>query len=66
MAKYAISQEGLDSLDKLSGELMQVVTGIDDACKTLYTKVEGLESGLGVSVRLLQRTNKGKMGSHIL
>lgn len=48
MAKYAISQEGLDSLDKLSGELMQVVTGIDDACKTLYTKVEGLESGLGV------------------
>ena len=30
MAKYAISQEGLDSLDKLSGELMQVVTGIDD------------------------------------
>ena len=48
MAKYAISQEGLDSLDKLSAELMQVVTGIDDACKTLYTKVEGLESGLGV------------------
>ena len=48
MAKYAISQEGLDSLDKLSAELMQVVTGIDDACKTLYTKVEGLKSGLGV------------------
>ena len=48
MAKYAISQEGLDSLDKLSGALMQVVTGIDDACKTLYTKVEGRESGLGV------------------
>ena len=47
MAKYAISQEGLDSLDKLSNELMQVVTGIDDACKTLYTKIEGLESGLG-------------------
>ena len=35
MAKYAISQEGLDSLDKLSAGLMQVVTGIDDACKTL-------------------------------
>lgn len=48
MAKYAISQEGLDSLDKLSNELMQVVTGIDDACKTLYTKIEGLESGLGI------------------
>lgn len=46
MAKYAISQEGLDSLDKLSNELMQVVTGIDDACKTLYTRIEGLESGL--------------------
>lgn len=48
MAKYAISQEGLDSLDKLSKELLQVVTGIDDACKTLYDKIEGLESGLGV------------------
>ena len=48
MAKYAISQEGLDSLDKLSAGLMQVVTGIDDACKTLYTKIERLESGLGV------------------
>lgn len=48
MAKYAISQEGLDSLDKLSNDLMQIVTGIDDACKTLYTKIEGLESGLGV------------------
>lgn len=48
MAKYAISQEGLDSLDKLSNELMQVITGIEDACKTLYTKIEGLESSLGV------------------
>ena len=48
MAKYAISQEGLDSLDKLSNELTQVVTGIDDACRTLYTQIEGLESGLGV------------------
>lgn len=48
MAKYAISQEGLDSLDKLSNDLMQIVTGIDDTCKTLYTKIEGLESGLGV------------------
>ena len=48
MAKYAISQEGLDSLDKLSAGLIQVVTGIDDACKTLYTKIERLESGLGV------------------
>ncbi len=48
MAKYAISQEGLDSLDKLSNELMQVVTGIDNACRTLYNKIEGLDSGLGV------------------
>lgn len=48
MAKYAISQEGLDSLDKLSNELIQVVTGMDDACKTLYDKIEGLEAGLGV------------------
>lgn len=48
MAKYAISTEGIDSLDKLSNELMKIVDGIDDACKTLYTKIEGLESDLGV------------------
>lgn len=48
MAKYAISQEGLDSLDKLSNDLLQVVLGIDDACRTLYAKIEGLEAGLGV------------------
>lgn len=48
MAKFAISQEGLDSLDKLSNDLKQVVTGIEDACKTLYTKIEGIEDGLGV------------------
>ncbi len=47
MARYAISKEGLDSLDQLSNELIQVVTGIDDSCKTLYTKIEGLESDLG-------------------
>ncbi len=49
MAKYAISQEGLDSLDKLSAGLMQVVTGIDDAfAKRFIPKIERLESGLGV------------------
>ena len=48
MAIYAISQEGIDSLDKLSDDLRQVVTGINDASRTLYTKIEGLESGLGV------------------
>lgn len=48
MARYAISQEGLDSLDKLSNVLMQVVTEIDDACKILYEKIEGLEHGLGI------------------
>ena len=48
MAKYAISQEGLDSLDKLSNELMEIVTGIDDACRQLYAQSEGLGSGLGV------------------
>ena len=75
MAKYAISQEGLDSLDKLSNDLMQVVTGIDDACKTLYTKIEGLESGLGVyekdiliCIREVIATNQqGKEGvSHLV
>ena len=48
MAKYAISQEGLNSLDKLSNDLIQVIVGIDDACKALYTRIEGLESGLGL------------------
>lgn len=70
MAKYAISQEGLDSLDKLSAGLMQVVTGIDDACKTLYTKIERLESGLGVYEKdillclreVIAANNQGKDG----
>lgn len=48
MAQYAISQEGLDSLDKLSNDLRQVVIGINDACRNLHSQIEGLESGLGV------------------
>lgn len=48
MAKYAISREGLESLNKLSRELVQVVAGIENATQHLYHQVEALESGLGV------------------
>ena len=75
MAKYAISQEGLYSLDKLSNNLLQVVIGIDDACRTLYTKIEGLESGLGIYEKeiliclreVVAANNQGKEGvSHLV
>ena len=75
MAKYAISQEGLYSLDKLSNNLLQVVTGIDDACRTLYTKIEGLESGRGIYEKeilicireVVAANNQGKEGvSHLV
>ncbi len=70
MAKYAISQEGLASLDKLANELIQVVTGIDDACRTIYSKIEGLESSLGVYEKdilicireVVAANNQGKEG----
>ena len=75
MAKYAISPEGLDSLDKLSNDLLQAVTGIDDACRTLYKKIEGLEFGLGVYEKdilicireVVAANNQGKEGvSHLV
>lgn len=70
MAKYAISQEGIDSLDKLSNELMLAVSGIDDACRVLYSKIEALESSLGVYEKdilicireVLAKNQQGKEG----
>lgn len=48
MAKYAISQEGIDSLNNLANELVITVREIDEACKRLYDYVQAEEDNLGV------------------
>lgn len=48
MAKYAISEEGISSLERLSQDLKSASTNIDEECTKLYNIVEGLEDGLGV------------------
>lgn len=48
MAKYAISQEGIDSLNKLSNDLVQIVREIDEACKRLYDSIQAEQDSLGV------------------
>ena len=48
MAKYAISQEGIDALQTLSSRLVESTSSIDDASKVLYSTIEGVSDGLGV------------------
>lgn len=48
MAKYAISTEGIASLEKLAQDLKTASNNIDEECAKLYGVVEGLEDGLGV------------------
>ena len=48
MAKYAISEEGIMSLEKLSQDLKKASSNIDDECIKLYNTVEGFEEGLGI------------------
>lgn len=47
MARYAISQDGIDNLARLSIRLVQATDGIDEACNILYQKIERLEPALG-------------------
>lgn len=48
MAKYAISEEGIACLEKLSQDLKLASTSIDEECMKLYNTVEGFEEGLGI------------------
>ena len=48
MAKYAISREGIDSLQALSSQLNNATSAIDDVSQTLYTSIQSIEEGLGV------------------
>lgn len=48
MAKYAISKEGILSLEKLSNDLVQIVREVDDACRRLYACVQAEEDDLGI------------------
>lgn len=48
MAKFAISPEGIDCLQKLSHDLTCATHSIDDAGRTLYNSIEGCADGLGI------------------
>ncbi len=48
MALYAVSKEGVDSLNRLSRSLIQTVNDIDAASNALYKQIEDLEDGLGI------------------
>lgn len=46
MAKYAISEEGITCLEKLSQDLKLASANIDEECMKLYNTIESLEEGL--------------------
>jgi len=75
MAKYAISQEGFDSLNQLANDLVLTVKGIDEACKRLYGYVQAEEDNLGVFAKdiyaclceVIMANQQGKEGvSHMV
>lgn len=48
LAKYAISEEGIQALEKLSQDLKQASNAIDEESVKLHRIAEGLEDGLGI------------------
>ena len=48
MAVYDISQEGIDNLNTLAGNLSLAVDDIGRSCEALYSYITLLEDGLGV------------------
>lgn len=48
MAKYGISQEGVDSLNQLAQDMMNINNDIEQCGRTLKGKVSGLSEGLGI------------------
>lgn len=48
MAKYGISQEGVDALNQLAQDMMSINNDIEQSGRTLKGKVSGLSDGLGV------------------
>ncbi len=48
MAKYGISQEGVDALTQLAQDMMNINNDIEQSGRTLKSQVSGLSDGLGV------------------
>lgn len=48
MAKYGISQEGVDSLNQLAQDMMNINNEIEQCGRTLKGQVSGLNDQLGV------------------
>ena len=48
MAKYGISQEGVDALNQLASDMMNINNNIEQSGRTLKSQVSGLSDGLGV------------------
>lgn len=48
MAKYGISQEGVDSLNQLAQDMMNINNNIEQCGRALKGKVSGLGQELGV------------------
>lgn len=48
MAKYGISQEGVDALSQLASDMMNINNDIEQSGRTLKGQVSGLSDGLGV------------------
>lgn len=48
MAKYGISQEGVEALNQLASDMMNINNDIEQSGRTLKGQVSGLSDGLGV------------------
>lgn len=48
MTRFAVSGEGIESLEQLRLELMQAATDINDAATILYKSTESIEDKLGL------------------
>ena len=48
MAKYGISQEGVDALNQLAQDMININNDIEQSGRTLKGQVSGLSEGLGV------------------
>lgn len=74
MAKYGISKEGADALIQLASDMSTINDDIEQNGRTLKTKVESLDEGLGVYkdeiIDLIAQTNnaqeKGRESVEIL
>jgi phage I-like protein len=48
VAKYGISQEGIDALNQLASDMMNINNNIEQSGRTLKGQVSGLSDGLGL------------------